>query len=151
MTHVLLINGANMEWLGKREPELYGTTTTGELDAMLKEHARTRGYGLDIVYTNHEGEALDRIYRGAREGMDGLVMNPAGFTFTSIALQHCIKGIRPIPYVEVHMTNIEQRGLHSVIAEAARGVIHGLGTQSYILGLEAMLHLLGGSGDESEH
>lgn len=143
MTKILLINGANMEWLGRREPEHYGTTTTDELDAMLRAHAEANGYDLDIVYTNHEGEALDRIYRGAREGMDGLVMNPAGFTFGSIALQHCIKGIRPIPYVEVHMTQIEQRGLKSVIAEAAGGVVFGFGTRSYILGLDAMLHLLG--------
>jgi 3-dehydroquinate dehydratase-2 len=142
MTRILLINGANMEWLGKREPEYYGTTTTDELDALLRDHAAAKGYDIDIVYTNHEGEALDRIYRGAREGMDGLVMNPAGFTFGSVALQHCIKAIKPIPYVEVHMTQIEQRGLHSVIAEAAKGVVFGFGTQSYILGLDAMLHLI---------
>lgn len=138
---ILLIQGANMDWLGRRQPEIYGTTTAAELDAMLLEHARAHHYRLDIHYTNHEGDAIDRIYAAARKGIDGLVMNPAGFTYAGYALRDCIKGVA-LPYVEVHMTNIEKRGFHSVICEAADGVVMGLGVRSYVHGLDAMLGLL---------
>jgi 3-dehydroquinate dehydratase-2 len=130
-----------MVYLGKREPEIYGTTTAQELDAMVQEHAHARGYGLDIFYTNIEGEAINRIYHAADSGVDGVVMNPAGFTHAGYALKGCIKGAG-VPYVEVHMSNIEKRGARSVLASVAEGVIFGFGTYSYILGLEAMLHIL---------
>jgi 3-dehydroquinate dehydratase-2 len=130
-----------MVHLGKREPEFYGTTTASELDTMLQQHARSKGYELEIFYTNVEGEAINRTYRAAAEGVDGLLMNPAGFSHAGYALRDCVKGAA-LPYVEVHMTNIEARDIKSVVAPAADGVIFGLGTHSYILGLEAMLHLL---------
>ncbi len=141
MWRILLIQGANMIHLGKREPELYGTTTAKELDAMLREHAKSKGYELDIFYTNVEGEAINRIYEAATGGVDGLVMNPAGFNYAGYALRDCVKGVA-LPYVEVHMTNVEARGIKCVVAPVANGVVFGLGTYSYILGLEAMLHLL---------
>jgi 3-dehydroquinate dehydratase-2 len=141
MPRILLIQGANMAHLGKREPEFYGTTTAQELDAMLLEHAKSRNYRLDIFYTNVEGEAINRIYQAANEGVDGLVMNPAGFNYAGYALRDCVKGAG-LPYVEVHMTNVEARRIQCVIAPVAKGVIYGFGTYSYLLGLEAMLHLL---------
>jgi 3-dehydroquinate dehydratase-2 len=141
MWNILLIQGANMVHLGKREPEFYGTTTAKELDAMLQEHAKSKGYALEIFYTNLEGEAINRIYQAASDGVDGLVMNPAGFSYAGYALKDCVKGVA-LPYVEVHMTNIEARGIRCVISPAANGVIYGLGTYSYILGLEAILHVL---------
>lgn len=143
MTRILLLQGANLSYLGKREPELYGTTTPAVLDAMLQEHARARGYTLDIFYTNLEGEAINRIYQAAESGVDGLVMNPAGFTYGGYALKDCIKAV-PLPYVEVHITNVYKRNIHSVLAEVAHGVVTGFGMHSYILGLEAMLHILAG-------
>lgn len=73
---ILLLQGANLTYLGKREPEIYGTTTPDELDAMLREHAKEKGFELDIFYTNIEGEAINRIYKAADSGVDGLVMNP---------------------------------------------------------------------------
>ena len=130
-----------MVHLGRREPEFYGTTTATELDALLQEHARTKKYSLEIYYTNVEGHAIDRIYAAAAEGVDGLVMNPAGFNYAGFALRDCVKGAA-IPYVEVHMSNVEARGIPCVVAPVAKGVIFGFGTYSYILGLEAMLKIL---------
>ena len=139
---ILLIQGANMVWLGKREPELYGTTTAAELDAMLLEHAAARGCTLEIFYTNQEGAAIDRLYRAAEEGVDGLLMNPAGFTYAGYALRDCIKAVA-LPYVEVHMTNLEKRGTRSVICPVADGFVAGLGVQSYVAGLDGLLAVIG--------
>jgi len=141
MTRILLIQGANMVHLGKREPEIYGRTTAAELDAMLQQHAKAKGYELQIFYTNLEGEAINRIYQALAEGVDGLVMNPAGFNHAGFALRDCVRGVT-LPYVEVHMSNVETRGIKCVIAGEAEGVIFGFGTHSYVLGLEAMLHVL---------
>ena len=141
MRSILLVQGANLVYLGKREPEIYGPTTPQELDAMLQDHSKAKGYLLDIFYTNIEGEAINRIYQAASSGVDGLVMNPAGFSYAGHALKDCIKGAR-LPYVEVHISNIEKRGISSVLASVAEGAIFGFGMYSYILGLEAMLHIL---------
>jgi 3-dehydroquinate dehydratase-2 len=141
MRRILLIQGANMSYLGRRQPELYGTTTAAELDAMLQAHARDNGYQLEIFYTHVEGEAIARLYRAVDEGFDGVVMNPAGFTHAGYALRDCVQAL-PFPYVEVHMTNIAKRGLNSAVAAAAVGTIAGFGLQSYLLGLDAMLRLL---------
>src|SRR5579862_3710091 len=99
MFKILLVQGANGNYLGKREPAVYGSTTADELDAMLRRHAEEKGYSLDIFYTNVEGEAINRIYRAVDEGFDGLVMNPAGFTHAGYALRDCIKAVAPLPYV----------------------------------------------------
>jgi 3-dehydroquinate dehydratase-2 len=138
---ILLIQGANMVHLGKRQPEFYGSTTAAQLDAMLAEHAQQKGYQLEIFYTNLEGEAINRIYAALDQGFDGLVMNPAGFNYAGYALADCIRGAE-LPYIEVHMSNVEARGIPCVCAKVADGVIYGLGTQSYLLALEGMLHLL---------
>ena len=138
MPNILLVQGANLVYLGKREPEIYGTTTPDELNALLLDHAKAKGYTLDIFYTNLEGEAINRIYQAADSGVDALVMNPAGFTYAGYALRDCIKGTG-LPYVEVHISNVEKRGIRSVLSDAAGGVIFGFGMYSYILGLEAML------------
>lgn len=145
MTRILLLQGANMACLGKREPDIYGTTTAAELDKMLQRHARGRGFGLDIFYTHVEGEAIGRIYRAADEGVDGLLMNPAGFSHAGYALRDCVRALR-FPCVEVHMSNIDKRGIKSVTAAAARGVIAGFGLQSYVIGLDALLALIGEGG-----
>ncbi len=142
---VLLVQGANMTYLGKRQPEIYGTTTAAELDALLLEQARASDCELEIFYTHVEGEAIGRIYdfaqNAAEGGADGIMMNPAGFSYAGYALRDCLNAVT-LPYVEVHMTNVERRGIHSVIAERADGVVFGLGVQSYVLGLQALLHLI---------
>ncbi|MFC1714330.1 type II 3-dehydroquinate dehydratase [Candidatus Poribacteria bacterium] len=146
MAKILLIQGANLCWLGKREPEIYGTTSAADVDAMVREHARKHGYDVDIFYTNHEGECIDRIYQAHDEGVDALVMNPGGFTYAAYAIADTIKGVAPLPYVEVHISNQAARGIESATAKAAGCVIHGIGIYGYILGLEAALHLVEGRG-----
>jgi 3-dehydroquinate dehydratase II len=138
---ILLIQGANMAYLGKREPEIYGAITAAELDRMLQRHARERGFELEIHYTHVEGEAIARVYRAADEGVDGLLMNPAGFIHAGYALRDCLRSVR-FPYVEVHISNIDKRGLKSVTAESARGIIAGFGLLSYFMGLDALLGLI---------
>ena len=138
---LLLIQGANMEYLGRRQPELYGTTTAKELDAILRRQARSLDVALEIFYTNIEGDAINRIYQAVDEGFDGLVMNPAGFTYAGYALKDCIKGAA-LPYVEVHISSIAKRNIHCVLSDAAEGMITGFGMHSYILGLDAMLEIL---------
>jgi 3-dehydroquinate dehydratase-2 len=130
-----------MEYLGLRQPELYGTTTAVELNEILLSTADELGMSLEIVYTNVEGHAIDAIYRAARDGVDGLVMNPAGFLYAGYALRDCLKAIT-LPYIEIHMTNIDSRGMHSVTASESAGMVTGLGVQSYCLGLEAIGRLL---------
>ena len=142
---LLLVQGANMEWLGKRQPELYGTTTAAELDALLLEQAAALGVDLEIVYTNVEGEAVSAIYRAMRAGLDGLLFNPAGFLHAGYGLRDCLRSI-DVPAIEIHMTNIEKRGFGSITAEAAVGSIAGFGVDSYRLALEAMVARLRGSG-----
>ena len=145
MAKILLVQGPNMSFLGRRQPEIYGTTTAAELDAMLLEHAKARGCELAIFYTHSEAAAIERLYLALDEGVDGVVMNPAAFLFAGHALRDCLRAI-PIPYVEVHMTNIEKRGLRTILAEAAVGMVAGFGVDSYVLGLEAMLgHLRRGA------
>jgi 3-dehydroquinate dehydratase-2 len=119
---VLLLQGANLSYLGRREPELYGTTSAAELDAMLRAHAQAHGYDIEIFYTHVEGEAIGRLYRAGDEGFDGVVMNPGGFTYNGYALRDRLRAL-PFPYIEVHMTNIDKRNIHSVIAEVSVGVI----------------------------
>ena len=135
---LLLIQGANMEYLGRRQPELYGTTTAKELDAALRRHAKGLGVDLDILYTNTEGEAVSAIYRADRDKIDGVLFNPAGFLHAGHALRDCLRSISA-PAIEIHITNIEKRGFGSVTAEAAIGMIAGFGVDSYVLALEAMV------------
>lgn len=138
MLKILLIQGPNMSYLGRRQPELYGRTTAAELDAMLLAHARANRYTLEIFYTHSESEAIERLYRAVDQKIDGVVMNPAAFLFAGYALRDCLRAM-PFPYIEVHMTNIEKRGIHSILAETGLGLIAGFGVRSYVLGLEAML------------
>jgi 3-dehydroquinate dehydratase-2 len=141
MKKILLVQGPNMQYLGKRQPELYGSTTAKELDALCLAHASRHGYQLEIMYSNAEGPVIDRIYAALDEGLDGLVMNPAAFIRAGYGLSGCLKAI-PIPYIEVHMTNIEARGTQSLLAPSAVGVIAGFGVDSYRMGLEQMHRLL---------
>jgi 3-dehydroquinate dehydratase-2 len=142
MAKILLIQGSNMNLQGVRQPEIYGTTTVEELEKMLMKYAKTKGFELEIFYTNSEGACIDRIIKAYYDKVDGLVMNPGGFTYAAHAIRDTIKGVR-IPYVEVHISNHYERGLHSVVAPAAAGVIMGLGMQVYFLGLDAALYLVG--------
>jgi 3-dehydroquinate dehydratase-2 len=140
MPKILLIQGSNMNLLGIRQPEIYGSTTSAELDRMLLDYAKAKSLQLEIFYTNSEGECIDRIVKAYHDKVDVLVMNPGGFTYSAKAIGDTIKGVR-MPYVEVHLSNHFVRDIHSVIADAAQGVIMGLGIQVYFLGLDAALYL----------
>ncbi len=141
MAKILLIQGSNMNLLGIRQPEIYGKTTTVELDRMLLDYAKAKGFELEIFYTNSEGECIDRIIKAYHDKVDALVMNPGGFTYYGKAIGDTVKGLK-IPYVEVHLSNHFVRDIHSVIAVAADGIIMGLGIQVYFLGLDAALYLV---------
>ena len=138
---IILIQGANLTHLGKREPEIYGRTTPDELNTTLLDYAERRNFELEIFYTNVEGEAINRIYRCADQGFDGLVMNPAGFSYSGYALKDCIKGAG-LPYVEIHISNVAKRNIHCVLSEVSVGVITGFGMYGYQLALDAMLQHL---------
>ena len=135
---LLLVQGANMEYLGRRQPELYGTTSAKELDAIVRRRARELDVGVEIFYTNMEGEAVSAIYKADRAKIDGILFNPAGFLHAGHALRDCLKSIRA-PAIEIHITNIEKRGFRSITAEVAVGVIAGFGIDSYVLALDAMM------------
>jgi 3-dehydroquinate dehydratase-2 len=122
MMKILIVQGANLTFLGRREPEIYGTTTAAQLDAMLQRHAQDHDYHLDIFYTNIEGEAINRIYQGVEDGANGFVMSPARFTYTGYALKDCVQGAG-LPYVEVHNSSIAKRNIHCVLSDAAEGMI----------------------------
>ena len=134
---VLCLQGANMEYLGIRQPEIYGTTDLQTLHAMLLDEAKGLGIDLDIRVSNLEGEAIGWIYECDRAGYAGLLMNPAGFSYAGYALRDCLRGIRMLA-VEVHMSNIERRAMKSVTAEACVGVVTGFGLRSYFHGLRAL-------------
>lgn len=139
---LLLIQGANMASLGRRQPALYGTTTARELDAVLVRRAAQLGVDLDIFYTSNEGEAVDRIHAADGAGIDGILFNPAGFLHAGHGLRDCLKAIAA-PAIEIHMTNIEKRGRRSVTADVAVGSIAGFGVDSYVVALEVMVVRLG--------
>lgn len=147
--NIFLLQGANMVALGKRQPELYGTTTASELDALLLEEAARLNVILDIRYTNVEGEAIGWIYQADDAGVDGLLFNPAGFVYAGYALRDCLKAVS-LARVEVHMTNIERRGMHSVTASEVDGMITGLGIHSYIHGLRALVGLINKKAGQQE-
>lgn len=136
---ILLVQGPNMNWLGKRQPELYGHTSADDVDAICRDHAQKTGYDLTIFYTNSEGAALDRIYQAVEhEDMDGLVMNPAAWSVGGgTSLRYCIMGIDR-PYVEIHIRNQYVMKTVSTLADLAVGVVQGFGIDSYLLGLDAM-------------
>ena len=147
MSRILMLQVANMNWLGIREPEIYGTTTAAELDQQILEYARRKEVEVEIYYTNIEGDAINKIYDAYQRGFEAIVMNPGGFTFAGHALQGALKGVRDrMVYVEVHVANHYARYHPSehqnATASAAVGVIMGFGLYGYFLGLDAALHLI---------
>ena len=139
MPRILLINGPNLNLLGRREPEHYGTRTLEQIVADLDEAAGKLGHELDHFQSNAEHELIDRIHRAGDEGVDMIIINPAAFTHTSIALRDALAAVA-IPFVEVHLSDLSRREAfrqHSYFSDLAIEVIGGQGPDGYQQALEA--------------
>jgi len=137
---ILVIHGPNLNLLGRREPEIYGTTSLEQINQDLMEYGRNHSVEVHFFQSNHEGELIERIQQAA-EHYDGLVINPAGYTHTSVALRDALQSCS-IPAVEVHLSNIHAREefrRHSITAAACIGQISGFGANGYKLGIQALL------------
>ena len=143
---ILILNGPNLQLLGKRETDVYGKTTLKDIENSLIEKASALSSSLELVFfqSNHEGEIIDKISSSFTENYDGIIINPAAYTHTSIAIYDALKAVQ-IPAIEVHISNIYQREefrRHSVIAAACIGQVAGLGTEGYLLALQALTKIL---------
>ncbi len=140
MKRILVINGPNLNLLGSREPEIYGSTTLAEIEADLRTTAAAFDVAIDFVQSNHEGELVDAIQQ-ARGSVDGAIINLGAYTHTSLAIRDALLAA-PLPFVEVHLSNIFRRDAarhHSLIADLAIGIIAGLGPHGYLLALDALV------------
>ena len=140
MLSILVLHGANLNLLGKREPEIYGSAILNDVNHQLDLQAKFLGVDLSIVQSNHEGVLIDAVHSAAGVHQ-GILINPGGYTHTSVSLRDALSGVC-IPTVEVHLSNIHKREEfrhHSYIAPVAVGQISGFGADSYRLGLEALV------------
>jgi 3-dehydroquinate dehydratase-2 len=137
---ILVLHGPNLNLLGSREPEIYGTTTLEEINAELATQAKGRDAEIEFFQSNHEGALIDRIQE-AMSWADGILINPAGLTHTSVALRDALAA-SGLPIVEVHLSNVfarEEFRHYSHVSELALGVVSGFGPASYELGLAALI------------
>ncbi|MEM9025318.1 MAG: type II 3-dehydroquinate dehydratase [Verrucomicrobiota bacterium] len=135
---IAVVNGPNLNWLGQREPEIYGKTTLDQLEQSLKQLGSGLGLVVDCFQSNSEGTLVDYLYQFKQQGGQGIVINAAAFTHTSVALRDCLAGIE-LPAIEVHISNIYKRESFrktSYTAPICVGVITGLGTAGYRYALE---------------
>ena len=140
---ILVLHGPNLNLLGAREPEIYGTTTLAEIDARLREIAEAEGHVLESFQSNHEGDLVDKLQSAARDA-DGVVINPAAFSHYSLALRDAVEAIE-VPVVEVHLSNIYAREpfrRRSVLSGVCVGVVAGFGVDSYVGGLRLLISRL---------
>jgi 3-dehydroquinate dehydratase II len=144
MAKILVLNGPNLNLLGTREPEVYGKLTLAEIEARLKKLAADAGQSLDFMQSNAEADLINRIQQAKPEGVKFILINPAAFTHTSVALRDALLAVS-IPFIEVHLSNVHARESfrhHSYFSDVAVGTIVGLGAQGYELALQAALSRL---------
>lgn len=139
--NILLLNGPNLNLLGTREPQVYGTTTLHDIEQAATAQAQAAGAKLSFFQSNHEGILIDRIHAAKQQNVDAIVINPGAFTHTSIALRDALAGVG-IPFIEVHISNVHQREAfrhHSFFSDIAQGVICGLGVDGYRLAIDFLV------------
>ncbi|MGO1538704.1 MAG: type II 3-dehydroquinate dehydratase [Leucobacter sp.] len=140
---ILLVNGPNLNLLGTREPEIYGYSTLADIEALVREVAAEYDIGVSSIQSNHEGELIDAIHE-AREDCDAILINPAAFTHTSVALLDALSGVE-LPVGEVHISNVHAREPfrhHSYVSSVAEFVIAGCGVQGYEFGVRRLAAML---------
>jgi 3-dehydroquinate dehydratase-2 len=141
MATILVLHGPNLNLLGEREPDIYGSTTLADINGRLESLARDRGHRLLHLQSNAEYELVERVQAARLEGVNFILINPAAFTHTSVALRDALAAVA-IPFIEIHLSNTHAREdfrHHSYFSDLALGVICGLGAQGYELGLLAAL------------
>jgi 3-dehydroquinate dehydratase-2 len=141
---ILVIHGPNLNLLGSREPGVYGSQTLAQIDADLDKIAAEQGVKLESFQSNHEGALVDRIQAAARDGSRFIIINPAAYTHTSVAMRDALAAV-DLPFIEVHLSNIHKREAfrqHSFFSALAEGVICGLGARGYQLALQYALDKL---------
>lgn len=139
MAKILVLHGPNLNLLGTREPEIYGFTTLNDINSLLATACASHQHEFFHLQSNAEFALIDRIHLAKSENIDFIIINPAAFTHTSVALRDALAGVQ-IPFIECHLSNIHAREAfrhHSYLADLAKGVICGFGAQSYLLALEA--------------
>ena len=140
---VYVLNGPNLNLLGTREPDIYGSDTLDDIAGMLDDRAQALGLTIDLRQSNHEGHLIDWLHEARSKGAAAVILNAGALTHTSVALYDAIKAIN-VPVIEVHLSNPHAREPfrhHSFISPVARGVIAGFGAKSYVLALEAAADL----------
>jgi len=148
---IFILNGPNLNMLGVREPEIYGRDTLADIEAACVERARELGLEVEFRHSNHEGQIVEWIHE-ARQGADGIIINPAALTHTSVAVHDALK-IAEVPVIEVHLSNTHRREEwrhRSFVSLVATGVIMGLGSQGYLLALDALARILEAAGDKAD-
>lgn len=149
MRRILVLNGPNLNLLGRREPEVYGTDTLADIETRTRALGNELGVAIEFYQSNHEGELIDRVHMAMDDGTNFLLVNPGAFTHTSIALRDALLGVAK-PFIEVHISNVHAREpfrRHSYLSDIAKSVIAGCGTQGYELALRAaaqQLHAMPG-------
>ncbi|WP_373087197.1 type II 3-dehydroquinate dehydratase [Zhongshania sp.] len=144
MASILVLHGPNLNLLGSREPGVYGSATLADIDTRLQLSAKTAGHHLQSMQSNAEYELIDRIHLARPEGINFIIINPAAFTHTSIALRDALLAV-DIPFIEVHLSNVHARDSfrhHSYFSDIAQGVICGLGAAGYEYALQAAISQL---------
>ena len=144
MATILVLHGPNLNLLGTREPDKYGTVRLDDINQRLLDKAKEQGHHLQTMQSNAEYELIERIQAAAGEGVDFILINPAAFTHTSVALRDALLAVN-IPFIEVHLSNVHKREpfrQHSYFSDIAVGVIAGLGARGYELALDAALEQL---------
>lgn len=137
---IWILHGPNLNLLGTREPGVYGSTTLSQINEDLERYGQDRGIKVETFQSNHEGALVDRIQSAGPTGVDFIVINPAAFTHTSVAIRDALAAVA-VPFVEVHLSNIHRREEFrhlSYISKVALGMIAGFGPQGYVLGIEAL-------------